>query len=589
MLQFLKFVLATVVGLVVFFFLMLFILIGIGSAASSDKPVAVEENSVLKLSFDEPVVERAQDNPFDELDIPFGPDNSGMGLVQIRQAIANAKLDPSIKGIYLDVNMTLDAGYASLEEIRTALLDFKRSKKWVIAYGEVYSEKGYYLASVADQIFLNPDGALELNGLSSQITFLKGTFEKLDIKPEIFRVGEYKSAVEPFFREDMSEANELQTRSFLSSINNHSFSNIAKARNLSVSELNRLADSLLIRQPEDALKYKLVTNVGYYDQVEAVIKKKLGLDTKKKLKFIGLSKYLKAEKHVKEGDISRRIAVIVASGSIQSGKGGNDVIGSDKIAEAIRRARVDDRVKAIVLRINSPGGSKLASDVMWREVMLAKKVKPVIASMSDVAASGGYYMAMACDTIVAHPNTITGSIGIFGVLFNVEDFLKNKLGITVDGVKTNAYADLGLPTRPLTEFERKVIQQEIEKGYDDFTKKAAAGRDMSQEALLKIASGRVWSGAEAKQNGLVDILGGLDEAIKIAAKAAKLKDGDYRVRYLPEQKSFAEEILSQWSDEEEDRVMERQFGILTPYVKQVRDLQYLQGIQARMPFDIRLD
>ena len=588
MLQFLKYVLATIIGLFVFSVLLLLILVGIGSAASSEEPVAIENNSVLKLNFDEPIVERANADPLADLEIPFGPTPSGIGLVQVKRAIANAKLDPNIKGIYLEMSMFLDAGYASLEEIRNALIDFRQSKKFVYAYGEVFSEKAYYLASAADRVYLNPDGALELNGLSSQVPFFKGTFEKLDIKPEIFRVGEFKSAVEPFFLDEMSKASEVQTLSYLSSINDHSFGAIAKARGLQVSELKRLADSLLVRQPEDALKYKLVTHVGYYDQVHDDLRKLLRVEKDEEVNFVGLSKYSKAEKYVKEGEFGTRVAVIVASGEIRSGEGSDEVIGSDKIAETIREARLDDKVKAIVLRINSPGGSKLASDVMWREVMLARKEKPVIASMSDVAASGGYYMAMGCDTIVAQPNTITGSIGIFGVLFNVQDFLKNKLGVTVDGVKTNAYADLGLPTRPLTEFERKVIQQEVNKGYDDFVKKAAQGRDMTEEQLRNIASGRVWSGAEAKANGLVDVLGGLDDAIRIAAKAARLKDGGYRVKYLPEEQSFTEELINRLNGDQEERILESQFGILTPYVKQIRNLQYMQGIQARLPYDVQI-
>jgi protease-4 len=589
MLQFLKYVLATIIGLFVFSVLLLLILVGIGSAASSEDPVAVEANSVLKLNFDEPIVERAKADPLADLEIPFGPTPSGIGLVQVKKAIANAKLDPNIKGIYVEMSMFLDAGYASLEEIRNALLDFRQSKKFVYAYGEVFSEKAYYLASAADRVYLNPDGALELNGLSSQVPFFKGTFEKLDIKPEIFRVGEFKSAVEPFFLDEMSKASELQTLSYLNSINDHSFTAIAKARGLQVTELKRLADSLLVRQPEDALKYKLVTHVGYYDQVAGDMRKLLKVDKDEDINFVGLSKYSKAEKYVKEGDYNNRVAVIVASGEIRSGDGSDQVIGSDKIAETIREARLDKKVKAIVLRINSPGGSKLASDVMWREVMLCRQAKkPVIASMSDVAASGGYYMAMGCDTIVAQPNTITGSIGIFGVLFNVQDFLKNKLGVTVDGVKTNAYADLGMPTRPLSAFERQVIQQEVNKGYDDFVKKAAQGRDMSEEQLRNIASGRVWSGAEAKANGLVDVLGGLDDAIRIAARSARLKDGDYRVRYMPEEQTFAEELLNRLNGDQEERILEKQFGILTPYVKQIRDLQYMQGIQARMPYEIEI-
>ncbi len=584
--QFFKYVLATIIGLLVFSFLMIFVLMAIGSAASSDEPVAIENNSVLKLSFDQAIVERSQENPLENFEIPFGPDPGGIGLVQVKKAIANAKLDPNIKGIYLEANMFLDAGYASLEEIRNALTDFKESKKFVVAYGEVYNEKAYYLASVADRIYLNPEGALELNGLTAQVPFLKGTFEKLDIKPEIFRVGEFKSAVEPFFLDQMSEASEQQTMSYLSAVNNHSFAGISKARKIAMPDLQRIADSLLIRRPEDALSYKLVTDLGYYDEAKDYMRQKLKIEEDKDVNFVTLTRYGKAENHLKEGDYNTRIAVIVASGEIRSGEGTDKVIGSDRIAREIREARKDKKIKAIVLRINSPGGSKLASDVMWREVMLAKKEKPVIASMSDVAASGGYYMAMGCDTIVAHPNTITGSIGIFGVLFNVQDFLKNKLGVTVDGVKTNAHADIGYPTRPLTAFERRVIQENVEEGYDDFVTKAAQGRNMSEEQLRSIASGRVWSGAEAKENGLVDVLGGLDDAIRIAAKAANLKEGGYRVRYLPEQKSFAEKLISQLTGDQEEQIMARQFGIMAPYVKQLRDLQYVQGVQARLPFNI---
>lgn len=586
MLQFLKFVFATILGLIIFSFLLLFILMGIAASASSSDPVKVEANSVLKLKFDKPIVERGRDNPLDELELPFTPE-ANVGLIQIREAIANAKLDNNIKGIYLEMDMFLDAGYATIEEIRNALIDFKSSGKFITAYGEYYTEKGYYLASVADEIYLHPVGGIELNGISAEVLFLKGTFEKLDIKPEIFKVGEYKSAVEPFFLDKMSEPSRAQTISYLNSINNFTIGNISKARKLSVEEVRKLEDSLLIREPEDALKYKLITNLGYYDEVETAIKKKLKLASDKKIGFVGLSKYLKAEKLMKQGSFDNRIAVIVASGDITSGEGGDNTIGSDKIAAEIRKARLDKKVKAIVLRINSPGGSSLASDVMWREVVEAKKVKPVIASMSDLAASGGYYMAMACDTIVAHPNTITGSIGIFAVLFNVEDFLRNKLGVTTDNVKTNKYADLGYPTHTLTDFERNVIQNSVNRGYEIFTSKAAEGRDMPVDSLKKLASGRVWTGLEAKENGLVDVLGGLDDAIAIAAKAAKV-DKDYRVRYYPAQKTFIQELFSDMNDEAEEKIMESKYGAMTPYVKSLEKIRSWEGIQARLPFDVVL-
>ncbi|MDO1448899.1 signal peptide peptidase SppA [Rhodocytophaga aerolata] len=584
MLQFFKFVLATIVGLFFFMLLMLVIFIGIGSAASSGDPVKVEANSVLKLKFDKPIVERSKNDPLSELNLPFGQQNN-IGLIQLREAIANAKLDDNIKGIFLEMDMSMSGGYATIEEIRNALLDFKESGKFIVAFGEYYTEKGYYLASVADSIYVHPVGGLEFNGISAEMLFLKGTLDKLEIKPEVFKVGEYKSAVEPFLLEKMSEPSREQTMSYLNSINNFSLQNISKTRNIPVSELKKIEDSLLIREPEDALKYKLITHVAYYDQVASGIRRKLKIEEDKKINFIGLSRYSKAEKKLTLGSADNRIAVIVASGDIQSGKNQDEVIGSEDIAEELRKVRLDKKVKAVVLRINSPGGSALASDVMWREVIETRKVKPVIASMSDLAASGGYYMAMGCDTIVANPNTITGSIGIFAVLFNVENFLKNKLGITTDNAETSPYADLGYPTHPVSEFERKVIQTSVERGYDIFTTKAAQGRDMPVEQLRKIASGRVWSGLEAKENGLVDILGGLDDAIKIAAKSAKI-DKDYRVRYYPAQKTFLEELFTGMNDEAEAKLLESQFGAMAPYVKSFQKIQRWEGIQARLPFDV---
>jgi protease IV len=588
MLQFLKYVLATLVGLFLFMVIGFFLMVGIVGSISKDPETQLEANSVLKLNLNRPIEEMAADDPFDDLNVPgFSSTPSNVGLVQLKEAIANAKLDDNIKGIYLEANYPM-AGYATVEEIRNALIDFKSSGKFIFSYGEIYTEKGYYLSSVANRIFLNPAGGMELNGISSDYTFFKGTFDKLEIKPEIFKVGEYKSAVEPFVRENMSEPNREQTVSFLNSINDFTFQNIAKVRNLTAAELKNIADSLLVQKPADALKYKLVTDLGYYDQVDSTLRKQLKLEEDKKINYVTLSKYSKAPKTIQSNTSENRIAVIIASGEIVSGNGGQENIGSDKIAAEIRKARLDKKVKAVVLRINSPGGSALASDVMWREVILTRKVKPIVASMSDLAASGGYYMAMGCDQIVAHPNTITGSIGIFGMLFNVENFLKNKLGVTVDGVKTNRYADFPNLTRNLTDFERDVIQRSVENGYDIFTSKAAQGRKMTQDDLKKLASGRVWSGAEAVQNGLVDKLGGLEDAVQIAAKAAKLKDNDYRVRYYPAKKNFLEELMSDMSEENEARAIRNQLGFLAPYAKTILQLKNLEGIQARMPYELEL-
>jgi protease-4 len=589
MLQFFKYVFATMVGLFLFFIVGFFLMVGTISAISKDPETTIESNSVLKLNLNRPIEEMSADNPFDGMNIPgFRDQPSNAGLVQIKEALENAKLDDNIRGIYLEANYPM-AGYATVEEIRNALIDFKKSGKFIYAYGEVYTEKGYYLSSVANRIFLNPAGGMELNGLSSNYTFFKGTFDKLEIKPEIFKVGEYKSAVEPFIREDMSEPSRLQTVSYLNSINNFTFQNIAGARGLQAADLQKIADSLLVQKPEDALKYKLVTDLGYYDELETALRKQLKMEEDKKINFVSFSKYSKAPKVKPVNTSENRIAVIVASGEIVSGEGSGDNIGSDKIAAEIRKARLDKKVKAVVIRINSPGGSALASDVMWREIVLTKKVKPVVASMSDLAASGGYYMAMGCDKIVAHPNTITGSIGIFGMLFNVEGFLKNKLGITVDGVKTNRYADFPNVTRNLTEFERSVIQRSVEKGYDIFTSKAAEGRKMSQEELKKLASGRIWSGAEAVQNGLVDELGGLEDAVRIAAKSAKLKEDDYRVRYYPAPQNFIEEFFGGMKEENEARALRSQLGLLAPYASSILKLQHMEGIQARLPYDLELE
>ena len=578
--QFIKYVLATIIGVFLFSLLAIFLVIGFAAVAgSSDDKTTIETNSVLKLSLDAPIQEVGIENPFAEI---TGGDGNVLGLIDIKEAIANAKLDPNIKGIYLDAQYP-QTGWASLEEIRDALLDFKKSKKFVYAYGEVMTEKAYYLASVSDKIYLNPAGGMEWNGLSAEYEFYKGTFDKLEIKPVIFRVGDFKSAVEPFFRDNMSDASKLQSKQLVGGIFDHVLGKIAQSRGLSVGQLNRLADSLSIDSAQEALQAKLITHAGYYDEVETAMKKELKLDDDKKVNFVGLEKYLKGEKYVKKGNSDNRIAIIVGEGAIVSGKGDEGSIGSEKIVKELQKARKDKKIKAVVLRINSPGGSALASDVMWREIELTRKVKPVIASMSDVAASGGYYMAMGCDKIVAQPTTITGSIGVFGLLFNVSNFTKNKLGITFDRVNTNAHADAPTVTRDMTPFESNKMQRSTENVYETFTRKAAAGRKMSQDKLKTIASGRVWSGKDAKTNGLVDEFGGLDRAIEIAAQAAKLKNGDFSTRYYPAKRNVFEQFMTNFSSETEERILASQLGEFAPYFKVVKKIKRMEGVQALMP------
>ncbi|OGX84703.1 signal peptide peptidase SppA [Hymenobacter glacialis] len=582
--QFLKFVLATIVGLLAFSFLGFVLLaVVIGAAASSGDRKKVAANSVLELKLNEPLAERGRNSKFN-----FGANSSTTGLVDLKATIRRAKGDEDIRGILLNLDI-VQGGMASLEEVRDALLDFKKSGKFVVAYHEVCSEKSFYLSSVANQIYLHPQGNLEFNGLGTEVLFYKRLFEKAGIEPYIFRVGSFKSAVEPFFRESFSDSARYQTVSFLNSINGYMVKQIAASRGIAPARLMVISDSMLVHNAPDALRLKLVTKLGYFDEVQDYMRNRLGLAKNKKVNLVSLSEYADNDQDA-EVTSSNRIAVIYAEGDIVTGKGSDDNIGSEKFAEAIRKARLDDKVKAVVLRINSPGGSSLASDIIYREVVLTKKVKPIIASMSDVAASGGYYIAMACDTIVAHPNSITGSIGVFGVLPNIQPLLADKLGITVDRVNTGKFSDLPTITRALTDFEKRTLQGEVDNIYADFTTKAAKGRGMSVERLRRLASGRVWSGLEAKQNGLVDVLGDYSDALRIAAARAGLKKDDYRVQQLPRRKSELENILSMFGGGDEAEVkakaMKAELGPLYPAYAQYQLLMSMRGVQARLPYEL---
>ncbi len=584
MLQFFKYVLATIVGFFLFFILGIFILMGIGAAFSSgDKTTEVKVNSVLQIDLNNQLSEVSVKS--DDFSGIFDNGPSKIGLHDLIKSIANAKLDPNIKAISIKLEYPM-AGFAQLEELRKQLADFKKSGKKIYTYGEVMTEKAIYLSSLADKSFINPAGGMEFNGLDSDVMFYTGLFEKVGIKPLIFKVGDFKSAVEPFFRKDMSPENKLQVKSYLGSIANHIYTQIGQDRGITKTEIDNILNQNLIQEPEDAVKYKLVTNTGYFDQYEAEIKKDLGIKDDDKIAYCKLSAYQDAKKYIASGSSSNRIAVIVSEGEIQSGDEEGDVITSEAFIKELKKARNDKKVKAIVLRINSPGGSAMASDIMWREIELTKKVKPVIASMSDVAASGGYYMAMGCDAIVAQPTTITGSIGIFGMLFNTKDLLNNKLGITVDGVTTHTYANSPSLTRDMSEAEKMMIQNSVNRGYEKFTSKAAAGRKMTIDQLKAVASGRVWTGLQAKENGLVDALGGLDEALKLAASKAKLKAEDYQVKYYPNAKSEFEQIMNKFGKKREDAALKEYLGVLYPLAKEFKSLNKMEQLQARMPYTL---
>jgi len=558
----------------------------IGSIAvsifTSEKEVPIEDNSVLHLKLTSPISEMEVDNPI--LDLFPGAGEQGVGLLQLKLAIAHAKNDGKIKGIYLDIS-SLQAGISSVEEIRESILDFKESGKWVVAYSDMYSEGGYYLASAADKVYLNPEGELELNGLAIDVTFFKKMLDKLEIKPEIFRVGEFKSAVEPFLRDNMSDANKLQLNSLINSVYGQMLTKISESRKIPKDKLKEISDKMLVRDPHQAMTYKLVDSLFYEDQLYGELRSRLGLTKDKSISFVKYSNYKKSFSTYK--DSKNEIAVIVADGTILPGESEKGVVGGTTICSEIRKARKNEHVKAIVLRVNSPGGAFQASDQMWREVSLAAKEKTVIASMSDYAASGGYYLSMACDTIVAQPTTITGSIGIFSVLFDLSGFLGNKLGITSEEVKTGEIGDMVTVTRPLTEVEQNIWQKKTDDIYETFTRKASKGRKMSQDDIKKIASGRVWTGEQAKANGLVDILGGFNDAVRIAAKAARLGD-DYKLKYYPVQKTFLETLVGDVEQNTRASILQKELGEYYPWFQQWQRVKRYQGVQARLPWELKM-
>jgi len=566
-------------------FLGFLLLIGSIMSISKEEKVDVKEHSILHINLNETIQERGNKNPFNVSSVLNFNVDQNLGLDEILASLKKASEDPNIDGIYLDIS-GVNAGLSTTEEIRNALIQFKESKKFVYAYSEFYTQKGYYLASVADSIFLNPSGLLELKGLNAQYMFFQHALEKLEITPEIIRVGSFKSAVEPYMSDHMSDSNRLQTNVYLSSLFGHMIENIALARKLNVDSTYSIATKLKVRNAEDAVTYRLADALIYKDELLDRFVKKTNQSKIDELKFITLKKYAKANPD-KVKIAKNKIAIIYANGEIVGGEGDENSMGSESISRAIRKARLDSEVKSIVLRINSPGGSALASDIIWREVVLTKKVKPVIVSMGDVAASGGYYIACAADTIVAEPTTITGSIGVFGVLFNAQNFFNNKLGITFDQVKIGEFADLGDYTKPLSPAERMIIQNEINRIYNDFTSKVAAGRNMPQDNVKRIAEGRVWSGIDAKRIGLVDVLGNIDDAVNIAVKKAKVSD--YRIVNYPELEEPFEKIMKQLGGNVKSYFMPEEYKALAPYLNTLESIKSNKGIQARLPINFQID
>ena len=596
--SFLKYVLATIVGVVIVNLVVcVFFVLFIGAlAVFSEKTVTVPEGSVLTIRLDHPLQDRVSDNPMDNFDFFSLELNAGMGLNRILESIHCAATDNRIKGIYLnlgDIQGTF-GGLATTKEIRDALEEFKESGKFIYSYSNLgYSQLSYYLATVADRIYVNPETPLVLTGLSSGVTFYKEALDKLGVQAEIVKVGKFKSAVEPYISTEMSDANREQVKRYLDSTWEHIVGTISESRGIPADSINALADRVDFYTTEQMKEAGYFDNVVYEDEMIEILKMECGLEEHQKLPQILLTDYQHApEVALQRPFAAEKIAVVYAQGSIgmeQSAK----AIGPE-LAQTLRKVREDKSVKAIVLRVNSPGGSALTSDIIWREVDLAKEEKPVIVSMGDVAASGGYYISCAADTIVAEPTTLTGSIGIFGMFFSGEKLIEDKLGIHTEVVNTNAHSDFGgsfpLPVpisgRSLTAYEHKVLQNYVSQGYETFLSRVMAGRGMGHDELDAIAQGRVWTGADALELGLVDVLGGLEDAIDIAAEKAGLEN--YAIAEYPVAKNAMEELLTQLTGEVKTRILQKELGVYYDSWQRLKELTAEQGILARLPFEISI-
>jgi protease IV len=584
---FFKFTLASILGVIIG--LLIFILIGVSmiGAASQEKPLEIKKNTVLVASFENPIVDREPESPFNfKIPTSFRPEST-MGLDAILENIDKAKDDENISGILLDLT-DIPSGIASVEEIRNALLAFKDSGKFIIAHADMYSQKSYYLASVADKVYLTPKGGMMFMGLSSEAVFFKRVLDKLGIEFQVVKYGEYKGATEPLLYEKLSKENREQIQQYINSLWAHYTENISKERNISMEELNRYADEMLITNDESALKYNLVDSLKYFDEVLDELKEMTGTNLDKDLNSVSIAKYTKVPKIREHKGLAKdKIAVIYASGSIVTGDGEDNSIGSDVFAKAIRKVRRDSTVKAIVLRINSGGGSGLASEIIWREVKLAKETKPVVVSMGDVAASGGYYIAAPANKIFAGPNTITGSIGVFGVFPNMQKLFNDKIGITTDVVKTNEHANFGSVFHPLNAKEKLVLQNEIDNFYDGFLKVVSEGRGMTVEEVDKIGRGHVYTGLDAIKIGLIDEIGGLEAATKAAAELAELDN--YRIVKYPKMEDPFQKILNQMKGEASVKYAKEALGENYFYLQQIEDLKEIKGVQARLPFILKMD
>lgn len=581
---FLASLLAFFVANFVWFFLFIIIVAGIAAIGSS--ATIVEPKSVLKIDLAESIVDQPVNDPLAGFDPMSMNVQKSVSNMQVMNAIESAAQDDNIEGIYINLTGAGTASAALLEEVRDYITAFKESGKFVVAYGEVYSQGGYYLASVADSIFLNPVGEMDWRGLAMQVMFYKGALDKLGIEPQVFRHGTFKSAVEPYIMNRMSPENRTQMETIASSIWGTMVADIAKERNLSIDSLNMFATDLSAMMAEDALANRMVDGLKYEDEVEDILREKLELDADEDITFVTLGEYIAAKPYTPSYS-DNKIEVIYAEGQIVQGTSEQGTLGSSTLADQLAEARLDEEVKAVVLRVNSPGGSALASEVIWREMELLRQQKPVIVSMGDYAASGGYYISAPADAIIADATTLTGSIGVFGLMFNAEKALNNKLGITIDVAKTNPSADMGMPFRAVSSTERTKIMRSIEQVYSTFVNHVADGRNMTFDSVDAIGQGRVWTGNDGNRIGLVDEIGGLKYAIAVAADKAECLD-DYMVRESMGEPTGLAALLSSLEAHISDRKMRKEMGAMYDEYRSLRALMENEGVQAlALPIEIR--
>jgi len=585
---FLKYVLATITGIIIISILFMVILLASFSAmvASGDKPASIAANSVLVLKTGVEIPDRGSRNPYSGIDLINMTITPAPGLNEILQNLKKAAADDKVKGVLIE-NGLMPSGWATTEELREGLKKFRESGKFVIAWSDyVLMQEGYYLSAAADKIFVNPSSTIDFKGLSGEVLFYKKALEKLGVEVQVIRHGKFKGAVEPYILDELSDENRVQIKTYVGSIWSHVVNNISADRGIPVEKLNSIADKLTAYVAQGALDEGLVDGLLYHDQLIDTLKIRSGLTTDDKITLVPMHKYTnvpETKKHTYQRD---KISVVYASGSIVNGRGNETNIGGDSFRDVIRKERKDSTVKAIVLRVNSRGGSAIASDMIWRELELAAKDKPVIISMGNYAASGGYFIAAPGTKIIASPTTITGSIGVFGLVPNAGKLMEQKLGVTFETVETNSNSDFPSVYRPMNPVEREAMQRTVETTYTDFVSKVSAGREMTFTAVDSIAQGRVWSGSDAMRIGLVDGLGGLNSAVEEAAKMAGLEA--WSLRELPVSEDPVLKILSQFGAEVKTRILRKELGEFERIFDEIREIRDISGIQARLPYFIEV-